>query len=134
MTTHTFRPEAIPGEIYSKMFGIKSICREMKSPAVYREDCDLWVVATDEDGSVMGFGGLKHKKDGMWVEHLYTYPQHRGKGVCRSIIKRILEEPHETAISSCVEASRHVFQTLGFERLAGAGYRRGYHMIKMEKI
>lgn len=128
-----YNPNDIPLHFYSHIFGIREICKEMKSASLYVTDSDKWLIAHDGD-DIVGFCGIKNDKQGMWLVHDYVFQKYRGRDVHNRMIEIRLCEPHEIAFASCVEASRHAYQTHGFVRLVGIGkFNKGFYVFRENK-
>lgn len=123
MEYNFYKPQDIPAEHYKRIFGIREIGKEMGSPCIYASDLDMWILGT-ENGLLEAFGGVRYKADGMWIGHLFTYPQYRGKGICCQIIEQCLSLPHRVALASCVKASQRIFERLGFVRVIMGGVKK----------
>lgn len=125
-----YKSSDIPDKHYKKMFGIKSICKEMRSEKLYREDCDEWCIIVEE-GELLSFLGLQLKNDVLWIKHIYVYPENRGRGLYKDMLSSSLKKySDKVAMASCVEASRKEMYNQGFIRVTEGKYKNGYYMVK----
>ncbi len=102
-----------------------------QSLALLLQDANLGVVALDEDGAPIGYGGLLTVLDEGQITNIAVHPEHRKKGVGNAILKEMVSESKARGIRELSLEVRQsnlpakaLYQSHGFEI---AGVRKGFY-------
>ena len=102
-----------------------------QSLALLLQNANLGVVALDEDGAPIGYGGLLTVLDEGQITNIAVHPDHRSKGVGKAILKEIICESKKRGIRDLSLEVRQsnlpakaLYQSHGFEI---AGIRKGFY-------
>lgn len=99
--------------------------------ALLLQDANVGIVALDENGTPIGYGGLLTVLDEGQVTNIAVHPDHRGMGVGRAILEQLITESKARGIREIsleVRASNlpaiSLYQSRGFTT---AGVRKGFY-------
>ena len=102
-----------------------------QSLALLLQNANLGVVALNEDGAPIGYGGLLTVLDEGQITNIAVHPDHRSKGVGKAILKEIICESKKRGIRDLSLEVRQsnlpakaLYQAHGFEI---AGVRKGFY-------
>lgn len=102
-----------------------------QSLALLLQNANLGVVALNEDGAPIGYGGLLTVLDEGQITNIAVHPDHRSKGVGKAILKEIICESKKRGIRDLSLEVRQsnlpakaLYQSHGFEI---AGVRKGFY-------
>ncbi len=84
----------IEKECFEKPWSYESFCME------YADKNKFYFVAKDESGKVIGYGGYAHILDEGHIMNIAVTSSHRGQGVARAIVARMLGSARENGISA----------------------------------
>jgi ribosomal-protein-alanine N-acetyltransferase len=90
-----------------------------------------YLVATEDDGSVIGYAGLAVGQDEAWINNLAVRRDMQRRGIGRTLLEALMNEARRSGARQVlleVAANNHAAQRLyagyGFEAI---GLRRGYY-------
>ena len=90
-----------------------------------------YVVASEDDGTVLGYAGLAVGQDEAWVNNLAVRRDAQRRGIGRSLLSVLIGEArrhrvHQVLLEVSSEnvAAQHLYRSYGF---AVIGVRRGYY-------
>ena len=99
--------------------------------ALLLQDANLGVIALDEQGTPIGYGGLLTVLDEGQITNIAVHPNFRGMGVGKAILEKLIFESENRGIREIsleVRQSNHpakaLYQSHGFEI---AGVRKGFY-------
>ena len=102
-----------------------------QSLALLLQNANLGVIALNEDGAPIGYGGLLTVLDEGQITNIAVHPDHRSKGVGKAILKEIICESKKRGIRDLSLEVRQsnlpakaLYQSHGFEI---AGVRKGFY-------
>lgn len=84
----------IEKECFDKPWSYESFCME------YADKNKFYFVAKDVNGKVIGYGGYAHILDEGHIMNIAVTASHRGKGVGRAIVARMLGSARENGIEA----------------------------------
>lgn len=103
----------LPANLHCRMFGKRTIISELGNVKMCDDDCDVWCVAVDGE-TLLGFSGYTLKRGVLMLKRAYVFPEHRNKGVYRSMLNARLAIPHNVARCTATSNSRHELEKQGF--------------------
>jgi N-acetylglutamate synthase-like GNAT family acetyltransferase len=78
-------------------------------------DWRRFTVAVDEKGTVLGCGQLKpHRGDIVELASIAVVPRHRGRGIARTIIERLIAEAPRPVYLTCRSSLESFYRKWGF--------------------
>src|SRR5262245_27362397 len=90
-----------------------------------------YLVATDEDGTVIGYGGLAVTQGEAWINNLAVRRGQQRRGIGAQLLERLLTEARRQEckhvlleVAASNEAAQLLYGKFGFEAV---GIRRGYY-------
>ena len=90
-----------------------------------------YLVATEDDGSVLGYAGLAIGKDEAWINNIAVRRDAQRRGIGRALLNALLDEARrhhagQVLLEVAAEnvAAQHLYGSYGFETI---GVRRGYY-------
>ena len=94
-------------------------------------DWSRFIVALDGRGEIIGCGEIKpHGKEIRELASIAVHPNHRGKGVARAIIQRLLDESPRPLYLMCVSHNGGLYEKFGFHILEDNQLPRYFNRIK----
>jgi len=94
-------------------------------------DWKRFLVAVYGPGEVIGCGQVKpHGEDILEMASIAVHPNHRGKGVARAIIERLLAESPRPLYLMCIEHNGPMYEKFGFTAVEGAAMPKYFQRIK----
>ena len=93
-------------------------------------DWKRFVVATDQEGEVIGCGQLKpHGKEIFELASIATRPEYRNQGVARAIIERLLADSPRPLYLMCRSRLEPLYEKFGFHAISYAEMPRYFQRI-----
>lgn len=103
----------------------------------YQKNNEVYFVV-DDDGEVLGGGGIKHlkdfEKDFCELQKMYYSPKVRGKGIGRLMLQKCLKVAKELGYKKCylesasqLKAAIHIYNSIGFKHLKGPLGNTGHY-------
>ena len=81
-------------------------------------DWKRFVVAVDSQDQIIGIGQLKpHGKDILELASIAVYPEYRGQGIARAIIKHLLKDSPRPLYLMCEFKNGTLYQKFGFREI-----------------
>jgi N-acetylglutamate synthase-like GNAT family acetyltransferase len=94
-------------------------------------DWSRFVVAVDTEGRLVGCGQIKpHGSEIRELASIAAHPDHRGKGIARSIIQQLLDENPRPLYLMCMSHNGGLYQKFGFRALQDEELPRYFSRIK----
>jgi len=94
-------------------------------------DWKRFVVAVNDRGEVLGCGQIKpHGKDILELASIAVTPEHRGKGIARSVIERLLKGTPRPLYLMCMSHNGSLYEKFGFEVIEERQMPRYFKRIK----
>jgi N-acetylglutamate synthase-like GNAT family acetyltransferase len=82
-------------------------------------DWKRFVVAVDDREQIMGIGQIKSHGVGVpELASLAVYPEHRGKGIARAIIERLLKDSPRPLYLMCESSLGSLYEKFGFRGIS----------------
>jgi GNAT superfamily N-acetyltransferase len=92
----------------------KEVVREVGGP-LWDEDGKAWVIITDDDGNVAGFGAIVNAKGHVRFTSDYVIPARRRQGLHRRLIRERLKATEGTpAVAVCTGDGLRAYLAEGF--------------------
>lgn len=93
-------------------------------------DWRRFLVAVDDQGRVIGTGQLKpHGKDVLELASIAVIPEHRGEGIARAVIERLLQESPRPLYLTCRSRLELFYERFGFRAIPYEEMPRYYQRI-----
>jgi len=94
-------------------------------------DWKRFVVAVNDRGEVVGCGQIKpHGKDILELASIAVTPEHRGKGIARSVIEHLLKDTPRPLYLMCMSHNGSLYEKFGFEVIEERQMPRYFKRIK----
>lgn len=94
-------------------------------------DWKRFLVAVNTLGQVVACGQVKpHGADILEMASIAVHPDHRGKGLARGIIERILKETPRPLYLMCVSHNGPMYERFGFKALGDEQMPKYFYRIK----
>lgn len=109
MTNYTLRPAR-----ESESRAIKELIHEVGINPM-GVDWKRFIVAVDAQDQIIGIGQLKpHGKDILELASIGVYPEYRGQGIARAIIKTLLKDSPRPLYLMCESKNGGLYEKFGF--------------------
>jgi N-acetylglutamate synthase-like GNAT family acetyltransferase len=93
-------------------------------------DWNRFLVAVDEQERVIGTGQVKpHGKDVLELASIAVVPGHRGEGIARALIERLLQESPRPLYLTCRSRLEPFYEKFGFRAIPYEEMPRYYQRI-----
>ncbi len=93
-------------------------------------DWKRFIVAVDTEGRVVGTGQLKpHGADILELSSIAVSPDHRGEGIARAIIEKLLQDSPRPLYLTCVSTMGALYEKFGFFNLDYKGMPRYFQRL-----
>jgi [ribosomal protein S18]-alanine N-acetyltransferase len=90
-----------------------------------------YLVATEDDGSVIGYGGLAVGQDEAWINNIAVRRDMQRRGIGRALLEALMTEARRSGVRQVLlevaadnDAAQRLYAGYGFEAI---GLRRGYY-------
>jgi ribosomal-protein-alanine N-acetyltransferase len=90
-----------------------------------------YLVATQDDGSVLGYGGLAVGQDEAWINNIAVRREAQRQGIGRTLLDALINEARRSGVRQVLlevaagnEAAQRLYAGYGFEAI---GLRKGYY-------
>lgn len=90
-----------------------------------------YLVATEDAGLVLGYGGLAVGQDEAWINNIAVRRDVQRRGIGRTLLDALINEARRSAVRQVLlevaadnDAAQHLYAGYGFEAI---GLRRGYY-------
>jgi ribosomal-protein-alanine N-acetyltransferase len=90
-----------------------------------------YLVATQDDGSVLGYGGLAVVQDEAWINNIAVRREAQRRGIGRTLLDALINEARRSGVRQVLlevaednEAAQRLYAGYGFEAIA---VRKGYY-------
>lgn len=90
-----------------------------------------YLVATEADGSVLGYAGLAVGQDEAWINNIAVRREAQRRGIGRALLDALVDEARRNGVRQVLlevaadnDAAQHLYAAYGFEAI---GRRRGYY-------
>ena len=94
-------------------------------------DWQRFVVAVNERGEVIGCGQIKpHGREVRELASIAVHPSHRGKGIARAVIQKLLEENPRPLYLMCMTHNGGLYEKFGFRALEEDQMPRYFSRVK----
>jgi N-acetylglutamate synthase-like GNAT family acetyltransferase len=96
-----------------------------------------FLIAVDDVGMLIGMGQIKTHKDGSReLASIGVVPEHRGEGIARLIIEKLLSQEKGTLYLTCRSHNGPLYEKFGFRSLTDpqempAYFRRIYRLVHL---
>lgn len=111
--------------IMGKHFASLDIAKELESQ-LYNKENSVWYLIVDESETplrVIGFAAIYVTSKHYFLDNLYVFPEFRGQGVAKQLVKSIVEGFTDMPIK-CIAVNPYalkVFNDFGFEEVGQNG-------------
>jgi [ribosomal protein S18]-alanine N-acetyltransferase len=90
-----------------------------------------YLVASEDDGSIIGYGGLAVGQDEAWINNLAVRRDMQRRGIGRALLEALMNEARRSGVRQVLlevaadnDAAQRLYAGYGFEAI---GLRRGYY-------
>ncbi len=90
-----------------------------------------YLVATEADGSVLGYAGLAVGQDEAWINNIAVRRDAQRKGIGRALLDALVDEARRSGVRQVLlevaadnDAAQHLYGAYGFDAI---GRRKGYY-------
>lgn len=90
-----------------------------------------YLVATEADGSVLGYAGLAVGQDEAWINNIAVRREAQRHGIGRALLDALVDEARRNGVRQVLlevaadnDAAQHLYAAYGFEAI---GRRKGYY-------
>ena len=128
---------------YEKMLDLVVADEELLADQLFRKK-NAEVIFAVEDGKEVVFALYFHNfstflgRSGLYLEDLFVYPEHRGKGYGKAVMAQVIEKCESLLVEYATLGAKYdkkgFYQSLGFEEYGDIFYEEGIPHIMMKKL